>query len=104
MGDWRDVAAVDDLGDGAAVTVFVEGEPVMLVRVGERVFALDALCTHEDLDLASGCLAGDGAWECAHHGGRFDLESGRATGMPAVAPLRTWAVRVEGGRVQVRED
>lgn len=104
MGDWRDVAAVDDLASGAATTVVVDDDPVMLVRVGDRVFALDALCSHEDRDLASGCLAGDGSWECAHHGGRFDLASGRATGMPAVAPLRTWDVRVVGGRVQVRED
>ena len=104
MDGWRDVAAWDELVPGAARVVTVDDEPVMLVLVGDGVFAVDARCTHEDQDLASGCVAEDGAWECAHHGGRFDLATGRATRMPAVAPLRTWQVRVADGRVLVRED
>lgn len=103
MDGWQDVAAWGDLVPGAACMVTVDDEPVMLVRVGGRVFAVEALCTHEDQELASGCVAEDGAWECAHHGGRFDLASGRAMRMPAVAPLRTWRVRVVDGRVLVRE-
>ena len=104
MGGWQDVAAWDDLVPGAALAVTVDDEPVMLVRVGDRVFAVGALCTHEDQELTSGCVAEDGAWECAHHGARFDLATGRATRMPAVAPLRTWHVRLADGRVLVRED
>jgi nitrite reductase/ring-hydroxylating ferredoxin subunit len=104
MDGWQDVAAWDDLVPGVARAVTVGDEPVMLVRMGERVFAVDAFCTHEDQELASGCVAEDGSWECAHHGARFDLATGRATRMPAVAPLRTWQVRVVDGRVLVRED
>jgi 3-phenylpropionate/trans-cinnamate dioxygenase ferredoxin subunit len=103
MDGWRDVAAWDDLAAGTPLEIVVDDDPVMLVRVGDRVFAIDALCTHEDRDLASGRLAEDGTWECAHHGGRFDPATGRATRMPAVAPLRTWAVRVADGRVCLRE-
>ncbi len=104
MGDWQDVAALDDLAEGVAKTIVLDDEPVMLVLVSDRVFAVDALCTHEDLELASGHVVAGKEWECAHHGARFDLASGRATAMPAVAPLRTWAVRTANGRVLVREE
>ncbi len=102
MDGWVDAAAWDDLAPGVAVEAIVDEDPVLLVRVGDRAFAVDAFCSHEDRDLASGCVAEDGSWECAHHGGRFDLATGAATRMPAVAPLRTWEVRVDGGRVWVR--
>ncbi len=99
---WHDVAADDALPEGHALAVTVDGEPVMLVRVTGKVFATNGLCTHEDKPLAEGFKAGRGCeWECRHHGARFDLETGRATQMPAVAPLETHPVRVEAGRVLV---
>ena len=60
MDGWRDVAGWDDLAPGTPLEIVVDEDPVMLVRVDDRVFALDALCTHEDRDLASGRLAEDG--------------------------------------------
>ena len=39
--------------------------------------------------------------ECPRHGARFDVTTGRATCMPAVVPVKTYQVRVEGGEVQV---
>jgi nitrite reductase/ring-hydroxylating ferredoxin subunit len=71
------------------------------VRSAGRIRAVEAVCSHEDKGLEGGCAAGEGEWECPHHGARFDLATGRATGMPAVAPIRTYPVRVVDGRVQV---
>ena len=98
---WRDVGCIDDLPDGRGVAVTVEGEPLMLVRLGDRVFATHGLCSHEDKPLAGGHPEGGCEWECPHHGARFDLATGRATLLPAVAPIETFPVRVEGGRIWV---
>jgi nitrite reductase/ring-hydroxylating ferredoxin subunit len=43
----------------------------------------------------------DGQIICPRHGARFDLATGEARRMPAVAPVRTFPVKVEGGAVFV---
>jgi 3-phenylpropionate/trans-cinnamate dioxygenase ferredoxin component len=40
--------------------------------------------------------------ECPKHNGRFDYRSGAGKGAPICENLRTYDVRVEGGRVLVR--
>lgn len=101
---WRDVASLDELVEGRAFPVEVGGEPLMLVRLDGRILAASESCSHDDQSLASGFPAPGGSpceWECAHHGARFDLETGAATAMPAVAPIAVFPVKVEGGRVWV---
>jgi nitrite reductase/ring-hydroxylating ferredoxin subunit len=38
---------------------------------------------------------------CPAHGARFDLATGEALGPPANAPIRTFAVRVSDGMIEV---
>ncbi len=100
MNDYTDVAALDDLWDGAGLAVHVLGRELALFRVGERIFATDALCTHGNARLCEGFVEGTEI-ECPLHQGRFDLASGVPTCAPALLPLRTYPVRVRDGRVQV---
>jgi 3-phenylpropionate/trans-cinnamate dioxygenase ferredoxin subunit len=100
----HDVAAVSDLPEGTGVTVFVEGQPVLLVRVGDRVFATEGLCSHEEQPLEGGSLIGPTEWLCPHHGGALDLATGRPTRMPVCSSVETFPVRLEGGRVLVVMD
>jgi naphthalene 1,2-dioxygenase system ferredoxin subunit len=71
--------------------------------VGEEVFATDNLCTHGPGRLSNGFLL-DHEIECPLHQGRFDVRSGQATCEPATDALRTYPVRIEGGRVFLRLD
>jgi 3-phenylpropionate/trans-cinnamate dioxygenase ferredoxin subunit len=50
--------------------------------------------------LDQGELIG-GEIECPRHGARFDVATGRATRLPAIQPVRTYPVRVEGGMIKV---
>jgi len=101
MSDWRDVASVDEIGP-TGLEVNVGEEPVLLVRDGDAVRALGALCSHQEMELAGGYLDG-GAWVCPHHGASFCVKSGEALSMPAVDPVATFEVKVEAGRVFVKE-
>ena len=38
------------------------------------------------------------------HLARFDVTDGRATCLPAVAPVRVYPVRVENGEIQIQID
>ena len=100
----HDVAALADLPEGRGVTVTAGDEAVLLVRVGERVFAVGAFCSHEDQALEGGTLHDGACWECPHHGGVVDLRTGMPARMPVVAPIATFPVRVVDGRVRVTTD
>ncbi|MEE8145189.1 MAG: Rieske 2Fe-2S domain-containing protein, partial [Kiloniellales bacterium] len=61
-------------------------------------FATDGVCTHEGADLTGGLVIGD-IIECPLHQGRFHIPSGKAKSPPVCIDLRTYPVRVEGGKV-----
>jgi 3-phenylpropionate/trans-cinnamate dioxygenase ferredoxin subunit len=88
------------LGEATPVRVEVDGVPVCLVRTGERVRAIHDVCSHQRWSLAAGEVV-DGGVECSLHGSTFDLDTGRPTSLPAVAPVPTYAVRVRDGAVEV---
>ena len=96
--DWTDAAAFEDLWDGVGLAVDAGGRSVALFRVGDTVYANDGICTHADADLCDGFVEGHEI-ECPLHQGRFDLRTGAATCAPAVEALKTYPVRIEGGRV-----
>ena len=100
---WIDAAAVDDLWDGAGIGVTVQGREFALFRVGDAVHATDAFCTHGHARLCEGFVE-DHEIECPLHQGRFDLRSGTPTCEPATEALRTYPVRIEGGRVWLSID
>ena len=94
------VARLDELTDGQPHRVEVDGQPVVLVRLGEDVRALHDTCSHAEYSLAEGEVF-DGEIECALHGSMFSLETGRPSCLPAMKPVPTYAVTVDGGDVVV---
>ena len=92
--EWQRVIAEGEL-DGS-LGVEVDGDPVALFRTDEGIFALDDICSHEYSLLSEGEVE-DGQVACAKHGSRFSLRTGDVTGFPATRPVRTWAVKAEGG-------
>jgi 3-phenylpropionate/trans-cinnamate dioxygenase ferredoxin subunit len=66
----------------------------------DAYFATDGLCTHEQVHLAGG-LVMDHLIECPKHNGQFDYRTGAAVRAPVCVNLRTYPVKVEGGRVFV---
>ena len=97
--EWIDACGVSD----------IEVEDVMRFDLGDRTFAVyrtaeatfhvtDGLCTHGRVHLADGMVMGN-VIECPKHNGRFDCVTGKAIRKPACEDLRTYPVKVEGGRV-----
>lgn len=95
------VATLDEIPVGTAKQVFVDGEPVCLVRVDlTTVKALHDTCSHQQFSLSEGWI-GDGVVECALHGSGFDLTTGAPTSLPAVRPVPTYPVSVIEGSIHV---
>lgn len=66
-------------------------------------YAIDDLCTHGEVSLSEGEVAGCFV-ECWAHGSRFDLRTGEPDELPAITPVNTYPVRIDGERVLVDVD
>lgn len=95
-----EVARLSELHDATPVRVEVDGVPVCLVRLGDRVKAVHDVCSHQQWSLADGTVWGNGI-ECSLHGSTFDLDTGQPSSLPALTPVPTFAVAVEGDAVRV---
>lgn len=109
MADDAEKLAGPDLKSGVDFTSLEEnspllghfdGEPVILVRQGEQVFAVGATCTHYSGPLAEGLVVGE-TIRCPWHHARFSLRSGEVEGAPALNPVSCFAVARENGRIRI---
>lgn len=97
------VASAKDVPPDELTAVSTDRGPVVLAWTDGRICALEDRCSHQDYPLSAGDLE-DGEVECIFHGARFDLCTGRATRLPAVAPVRAYQVEVRDGGVYLRLD
>lgn len=93
-----DVAAVEEVPEGAGIAVQAFGHRVAVFRAGGGVFAVGARCPHAGGPLEEGYLK-EGAVTCPWHGSRFDLATGDLLGGPAREGVPSFPARIEGGRV-----
>ncbi|MGB7046289.1 MAG: FAD-dependent oxidoreductase, partial [Methylocella sp.] len=100
--DLRQGIAFGDLPDGGMLAGHAGGEAVLLVRRGEDVFAVGAVCTHYGAPLADGLVVGETV-RCPWHHACFSLRTGEALRAPALNPVSCFRVERRGGTVYVQE-
>jgi 3-phenylpropionate/trans-cinnamate dioxygenase ferredoxin subunit len=101
MAQWIDAGATDDIDAEDVMRFDYAGRTFAIYRSrDDAYFATDGLCTHEKVHLADGLVMGD-IVECPKHNGRFDYKTGEAKGAPVCVNLKTYPVRIEGGRVLI---
>jgi nitrite reductase/ring-hydroxylating ferredoxin subunit len=94
------VAALSELEPDTPVRVEVGGVPVSLVLAEGEVFAINDICSHANVSLSEGEVE-DCSIECWLHGSRFDLRTGKPSGLPATRPVPVYPVKIEGDDVLV---
>ena len=96
-----EAARLSAVPEGEARGFTVAGREIVLCNVEGEIYALQGMCTHEELPLDGGEIE-DGTLTCDWHGATFDVCSGRATGLPATVALQTFETRVDDeGRIFV---
>ncbi len=95
------VANTTDIAPGTARSVQTAlGDEVLLCNVDGTMYAIANVCTHDGWPLDQGTLCGTEI-ECPRHGARFDVTTGAAVRLPAVMPVPTYDVHVEGNAIYV---
>ncbi len=98
--DWIDIAASEAVRDSTPLSTEVDGEPIVIVRCGADIFAVEDRCTHDGEALGQAQVESCQII-CPRHFAHFCLRTGEALTPPAYEPLRTYKVREEGGRILV---
>lgn len=103
MAGWVKVAGRAEIPVRGLVAVQVEGEKICLVSTGDgALYALKDRCSHADFPLSDGeLMSDDKRLECKYHGAKFDVASGRAVALPAIRPVQTYPVKIDGDDVLV---
>jgi 3-phenylpropionate/trans-cinnamate dioxygenase ferredoxin component len=102
MSDWVDVGDATAAVDGAPLSVEVDGIPIVVVRCGSELYAVEDRCTHDGEPLG-GAEVEACQIICPRHGAHFCLKTGEALTPPAYEPVRTYKVREQDGRILVEQ-
>jgi len=94
------VARAGEVAPGTTMRVVVGSEAVLLCNVDGIVYAIEDVCTHDGGELDQGELDGCRI-ECPRHGAVFDVTSGAALTLPAIVPVRTFKVRMDGDAIYI---
>ena len=90
------------LQDGGMLKGNVRGEPALVIRHGDKVFAISASCTHYGGPLGDGLLVDDTV-RCPWHHACFSIRTGAVIRAPGLDPLQRWRVEQRDGMILAAE-
>ena len=89
-----------ELKEGTMKLVSVEGTPILLIKQGGKIFAIDNRCPHQGCGFSGGTLDGK-VIVCPCHEWRFNLETGEYEEEPAFKLTKyEWTIR--DGKIWVK--
>lgn len=104
MSDWTFVADASAIKPGHYETVDIEGSIIAVFNVKGEFYAIEDVCTHDGTVLTSGNSIEGDEIVCPRHGAKFCVRTGAALSPPAYEPTATFPVKVEEGKVYVRDN
>ena len=103
MAEFVRVASVAEIEPGGVKRVEVDGEPIAIVNLDGEFYAIGDTCTHEEASLSEGWVdAEEETIECPLHGSQFKIKTGEVLSLPAVYPVQTYEVKVDGDAILVK--
>ena len=90
------------LADSVPLLGHAQGEPMVVVRRGNELFAIGAVCSHYSGPLAEGLVEGE-TLRCPWHHACFSLRTGEALRAPALDAVSCRRVELRDGKAYVGE-
>ncbi len=94
------VATVGEIEPGRAKRVEVGEEAIAVFNLDGEYYAIGDTCSHEEASLSEGDVFGE-CVECPLHGAEFDITTGKNLTLPAVSPVPSYPVKLEGDAILV---
>jgi len=94
---------VSDIPEDTPTKARAGAQTLVVVRKGERIYALHDACAHQGCSLSEGKLVDGGTRiECGCHGSRYELADGSANRGPTVFPQPAYETRRAEGKIEVK--
>lgn len=103
MADFVKVAKTSDVPEGSFKAFEIDFERFVIAHTADGFFCVPDECTHDSAPISGGFLKKH-ELVCSRHGARFDVRTGEVTRAPAIVPLDTYEVRIEGDDILVKLD
>jgi nitrite reductase (NADH) small subunit len=100
MADFVKVARAADIAPGEGKVVEAGEKKIAIFNIDGTFYAIDDTCTHRGGPLSEGMVVGKEV-TCPWHGAVFDVTSGAVLGAPAPRDVVSYAVRIEGGDIEI---
>lgn len=101
--DTGSVSELADLPERTPTKMRAGINDVVVVRMGDRLHAMHAVCAHAGGPMDKGSVTPDGCLECPWHGSRFRLDDGSLRRGPAVYDQPSYELRrTDAGGYEVR--
>lgn len=101
MSNFVFAAKRSEIPESGKLCLEVEDRFVVLVQIGDDIYCLDDVCTHDGGPLGEGELEDD-CLACPRHGAKFNVRTGEAMTMPATEPTAIHQVKIEGDDILVQ--
>ena len=100
MSVWIPLLAVDDLEEGQAKRIQMDGYSVPLDFSEAKFFAISDACPHMLASLSRGVVQGTSVF-CPWHQACFSLTSGASLSTPNYGSVQTYNLRTRGENVEI---
>ena len=90
---YHKIGHLNDFKNDQIVTYIYDDREILTVKIEDKIFAVDNICSHAEEQLCKGSLI-DNEIECPRHGARFNLKTGEVTEGPALLPIDTFNLKV----------
>ncbi|MDZ4723162.1 MAG: Rieske 2Fe-2S domain-containing protein [candidate division Zixibacteria bacterium] len=95
------IASTEDIPQGKLKAFEVNHVLIVVAHTVDGFYAVADECTHDSEPIHTGRIRGNEIM-CSRHGARFDLKTGAVTAPPAVVPIDTYELKIEGEEIFVR--
>lgn len=101
MTDFQKVAQVGEIPLGTMKSVRINEQRLVIAHTDDGFFAVADECSHDAAPISDGEID-DNEVVCERHGARFDLKTGAVTAPPAIVPIDTFPLKVDGDDILVQ--
>jgi 3-phenylpropionate/trans-cinnamate dioxygenase ferredoxin subunit len=103
MAEYVKVAAKTDIPRGSFKAYRIGFDRLVIAHTADGFYAFADECTHDSEPFGHGVLDNNDI-VCARHGARFDVRTGEVTAPPALVPLDTYELKIDGEDILVLLD
>lgn len=100
MDDFVKVATTDQVPDNEGLILEVDGYPIAIFHVGDRYYAVEDVCPHQESSFEGGELE-ENIVTCPLHGWKLDVVSGESLEAKGIKN-ETYEVKVVGTEIYIK--